>query len=147
MSARVSTITALAIPSLVGLTYLLLAGAPRSYLLVNATALLLSIALMAFGKPRVKRQHRLPILVVAVGLLFVPLFTGVAVNGIARWLPIGPVLLVRHGCAHALPHRQANRITPTIQIDGVRPMLVCRLGCSPFRGPWEPGGHAGTVRA
>ena len=93
MSARVSTIPALAIPSLVGLTYLLLAGAPRSYLLVNATALLLSIALMAFGKPRVKRQHRLPILVVAVALLFVPLFTGVAVNGIARWLPIGPVLL------------------------------------------------------
>ena len=93
MYARVSTIPALAIPSLVGLTYLLLAGAPRSYLLVNATALLLSIALMAFGKPRVKRQHRLPILVVAVGLLFVPLFTGVAVNGIARWLPIGPVLL------------------------------------------------------
>ena len=47
MSARVSTIPALAIPSLVGLTYLLLAGAPRSYLLVNATVLLLSIALMA----------------------------------------------------------------------------------------------------
>ena len=48
MSARVSTIPALAIPSLAGLTYLLLAGAPRSYLLVNATALLLSIALMVF---------------------------------------------------------------------------------------------------
>ena len=45
------------------------------------------------AQPRVKRQHRLPILVVAVALLFVPLFTGVAVNGIARWLPIGLVLL------------------------------------------------------
>ncbi len=93
MTRRVSTIAALAMPSLVGLTYLALAGAPKNYLLVNGVALLLSLALIATDWPRVKRAHHLPILLVAVALLLVPFVSGVAINGVARWLPVGPLVL------------------------------------------------------
>jgi cell division protein FtsW (lipid II flippase) len=82
-----------ALAVMAGLTYLSLAGAPSAYLLVNLLALALGAAVWAaLGRTA---SSRLPgagaaVLVLATGLLATALF-GVAVNGAARWIQLGPI--------------------------------------------------------
>jgi hypothetical protein len=92
-SAFPPEILALAIPVMAGAAYLAVAGAPRPYLIVNGIALCLAAALAVLlrGPADLRLQRGLALLLIL--LLFVPLLTGPHLNGIARWLPLGPVTL------------------------------------------------------
>lgn len=84
---------ALALPVAALLAFLAIAGAPGQYLLTDAVALGIALAWIALGRmPQSERAARL-ILAALTILLFVPLLTGPQINGIARWLPLGPIQL------------------------------------------------------
>ena len=86
-------IAALAVPVAVGIAWLLLAGAPALNPLVNATALIAAAALaFLLRAPQDAGKATILAVVLAAGL-FLPLVTGPETNGIARWLPIGPMRL------------------------------------------------------
>lgn len=93
MRDRVIAVLALAIPVLAGLGYLFAFGAPVSFLAVNAGALAIGAAWIAFA-PRVSSLTlRRALMAIALVALFLPLLTGLSINGVARWLPLGPVTL------------------------------------------------------
>lgn len=84
---------ALAVPVLFGLAYLYAFDAPPSYLAVNGGALAAAIGWIAFA-PRVHAPAvRRAVMAACLALLFLPLLTGPAIGGVARWLPLGPVAL------------------------------------------------------
>lgn len=93
MRDRVIAVLALAIPVLAGLGYLFAFDAPRGFLLVNAGALAIGAAWIfmapAVGSPAIRRA----VIGACLVLLFLPLLTGPSLNGIARWLPLGPITL------------------------------------------------------
>ena len=84
---------ALALPVLAGLAYLYAAGAPQHYLLVNAGALIAAAALAVTVRAPSSRRMRQLLIAAMVAALFVPLVTGPYLNGVARWIPLGPVQL------------------------------------------------------
>lgn len=97
-------------------------GAPTSYLAVNAGALVLATAWILFGEaPRTAKPRRV-LMVVLLALLFVPLITGPHLNGIARWLPLGPFTL--HAGALAFP---ALAVLAAREKDYVAPALLVAL--------------------
>ena len=101
MRARLPGIVALAVPVLAGLTYLVTMGAPRTYALINGGALILAAVLVA-TLPRVAGTKAKRIFAAAlIVLLFIPLASGPYLNGIARWLPVGPFAV--HSGALFLP--------------------------------------------
>lgn len=79
----------------VGLSYMLAAGAPRSYLLVNLAALVLGaslwLALGRTGRPRLAGSGPAT-LALSLALLLTALF-GIAVDGASRWVSVGPLTL------------------------------------------------------
>ena len=92
---------ALALPVLGGLGALWLMGAPASFLLVNAGALALGLAVIAFlPQLDATKTERFAVVTLLV-LLALPMLTGPYVNGIARWLPLGPFIL--HAGMLAIP--------------------------------------------
>lgn len=97
-------------------------GAPTSYLAVNAGALVLATAWILFGEdPRTAKPRRV-LMLVLLALLFVPLITGPHLNGIARWLPLGPFTL--HAGALAFP---ALAVLAAREKDYVAPALLVAL--------------------
>lgn len=91
--SRVVALLALAVPVLAGLGYLVAFGAPLAFIAVNAGALAASaIWIAAAPGLRSGRTGRI-LIAVCLALLFLPLLTGPSLNGIARWLPLGPVSL------------------------------------------------------
>ena len=101
MKARLPGLLALAIPVLAGIAYLSLMGAPASYAVLNAAALGIAALLLLFAPSLPDIRTRRVLSVVLIALLFLPLVTGPYVNGIARWLPLGPFTL--HSGALFLP--------------------------------------------
>ena len=83
----------LALPVLAGLGYMAAFGAPRSYLAVNALALGLGFVWAGFGRAPAAATSRRLLALVLVALLALPLLTGPALDGVARWIPAGPVTL------------------------------------------------------
>lgn len=101
LNERLPTLLALALPVLAGLAWMAYAGAPVHYLAINTGALIAGLVLVALlAAPSGRRLQRIMI-VTLLALLFVPLATGPELNGIARWLPLGPFLL--HAGMLALP--------------------------------------------
>ena len=90
---RLPALLALAIPTLAGLAYMALGGAPRSYLIVNGGALMLAVPIVLVGLPEMDRRARRVAITVLLALFALPLLTGPSVNDIARWLPLGPFIL------------------------------------------------------
>ena len=101
MQKRVPALLALAIPVLAGLAYLAAFGAPASYHSINAGALLIGLAWIAFGRAPSSRSGNRTVMALLVALLFAPLLTGPETVGVARWLPVGPFVL--HSGALAFP--------------------------------------------
>lgn len=101
MRGRLIAFAALAVPVLAGLAYLYAYGAPIRYLAVNAGALALAAGWI-FAVPRhLSIRTRRILIAFLLLLLFLPLATGPLVNGVARWLPLGPFTL--HAGMLALP--------------------------------------------
>lgn len=76
---------------LTGLAFLYFGGAPSQYVAVNAGAVLVGIAAW-FGFSRVPINSPWFTLAAAIFLLLTALF-GMEVDGVRRWLPIGPLSL------------------------------------------------------
>lgn len=93
MRDRVMAVLALAIPVLAGLAYLWGYGAPSSFLAINAGALVAGCLWIAFGPGSPSPLSRRILIGIALAALFVPLLTGPAISGVARWLPFGPFML------------------------------------------------------
>lgn len=90
---RAAAVIPLAIPVLAGLAYLHSAGAPQSYVLVNGGALAAGAGMAAFA-PELRRVMLRRMLTIALlALLFVPLLSGPSLQGVARWLPLGPLIV------------------------------------------------------
>ena len=98
---HLAALLALAVPVLAGLAYLAWFGAPGAYLAVNAGALVLGLGWIAFGRLPAAAAPRRALAVALVILLALPLLTGPALNGVARWIPLGPLAL--HSGMLALP--------------------------------------------
>lgn len=90
---RLPAVIALALPSLAGLVYLVTHGAPESFPLFNAGALLAAAALILLCPPVAHLALRRVLVVMLLALLFAPLLTGPWVSGVMRWLPLGPFVL------------------------------------------------------
>jgi len=91
----------LAIPVLAGIVYMAASGAPRAYLASNAVALVLALAWVAGGRgPCTARQRRL-LASALLAILALPNLLGPEISGVARWVPLGPVML--HAGMLALP--------------------------------------------
>ena len=82
-------VLALAVPCIAGLLYLALFGAPASYALINAVALVAALLWIFVGRlPQARLWRRYAALGLIV-LLALPLLTGPSINGVARWLSLG----------------------------------------------------------
>ena len=90
---RTPALIAIAIPVLAGLAYMAQGGAPASYLIVNGGALVLATLILQIGLPQLDNRARLIAGGVLLALFALPLLTGPSINGIARWLPLGPFIL------------------------------------------------------
>lgn len=79
----------------IGMAYMFAAGAPSHYLLMNLAALLLGasawLALGRFVGPRLAGAG--PALFALAALLWFTAMAGVAVEGVSRWVSIGPLIL------------------------------------------------------
>jgi hypothetical protein len=90
---RLPSLLALALPVLAGMACMAALGAPRLYLPINGAALAVGLLLASFvHAPASDKKGRIAAFIL-VALLFLPLFTGPEQNGVARWLPLGPVML------------------------------------------------------
>lgn len=98
---RLPALLALALPVLAGLAAMAAMGASANYMVINAAALALATPWILFGQAPAGTRSRRILMLVLLGLLFVPLLTGPHLNGIARWLPVGPFTL--HAAALAFP--------------------------------------------
>lgn len=93
MRDRIIAALALVIPVLAGLGYLFAFAAPPGYLAVNGGALAVAIVWIAFAPGIISPTIRRAVMAACLALLFLPLLTGPAIGGVARWLPLGPVTL------------------------------------------------------
>lgn len=122
MRGRGISVLSLALPVFAGIAYLALAGAPSPYWVTNGLALLLSAALVLFLPGIEGTKARRTASVALIALLFVPLLTGPAINGITRWLPLGGFVL--HSGALALP---ALAVFAARDEDYAPPILLAAL--------------------
>jgi len=100
-AGRRPALVALALPVLAGLAYMAAFGAPRSYLAVNALALVAGGAWILFARIPAAATPRRVAALVLLALLALPLLTGPELDGVARWIPLGPVTF--HAGMLALP--------------------------------------------
>ncbi|MCB2066224.1 MAG: hypothetical protein KDE15_06235 [Erythrobacter sp.] len=103
---RLPALLALALPVLAGAGWLLAAGAPQHFALVNVAALALAAAWIEFGREPETARGRYLLAGALIALMLAPLAVGPAMlstTGVAvvRWIAIGPVTL--HAGMIALP--------------------------------------------
>ena len=122
MRGRGIAILALALPVVAGLVYLALAGAPRSYALINGLAALLAVGAIALLPGIAGERVRRALALVLIAALFVPLVTGPYLNGVARWLPLGGFVL--HSGALIFP---ALAVLAARDEDYAPPILLAAL--------------------
>ncbi|WFL76685.1 hypothetical protein P7228_11840 [Altererythrobacter arenosus] len=122
MSPRITAVAALAVPVLAGIAYLWFYGAPASYPVINAVALAIGMAAILLPPLAIGSRARRTIIVVLLLLLFVPLATGPHLNGIARWLPLGPFQL--HAGTLVLP---SLAVLAARETDYAPPILLAAL--------------------
>lgn len=90
---RLPALLSLAIPTVAGIGFLATSGAPSHYAPINLMALVIAAGWIVFATAPTTRRGRRVLLAIVLLLLFAPLATGPEVNGVARWLPLGPVIL------------------------------------------------------
>ena len=93
MNDRYRLMLPLAVPALAGVAYLAAAGAPEHYLAVNAGALLLALGWIAIGRVPYSEIAKRALPAVLLALFALPLLAGPDIEGVRRWLPLGPLSL------------------------------------------------------
>lgn len=104
----------LAIPVLAGLGWLILAGAPRAYVMVNAGALLVALA-AALWLP-LPRSHKgeVSLAIALVAVFGLTLNAGYEAIDVRRWLVLGPVRLHAGYLVLPLLTMLAGRLPPRV---------------------------------
>ena len=125
---RLPALLALGVPVLAGLACVAAMGAPLSYLAINAAALGLVLPWIVFGRMPASAGARRALIMGLLALLFVPLLAGPHLNGIARWLPLGPFML--HAGALAFP---ALAVLAAREQDYAAPILLAALLAASFQ--------------
>lgn len=125
---RLPALLALAVPVLAGLACMAAMGAPVRYLVINAAALGVALPWLLFGRMPGGGNAPRALILGLLALLFLPLVTGPHLNGIARWLPLGPFTL--HAGALALP---ALAVLAAREQDYAPPILLAALLASSFQ--------------
>ena len=123
MNDRYRLMLPLAVPALAGLAYLAAAGAPAHYLAVNGGALLLALGWIAIGRVPDSEIAKRALPAVLLALFALPLLAGPDIDGVRRWLPLGPMSL----------HAGMLLI----------PLLGCLCARDPRNGPWVLGAAMG----
>ena len=91
---RLPALLALALPVLAGIAYMASFDAPEAYLAVTGASLVIALALVvAVPQGLTAAPTQRIAAAVCVALLLLPLATGPHMNGIARWLPLGPAII------------------------------------------------------
>jgi hypothetical protein len=107
-----------------GIVYMMMGGAPLHYPAINAIALVMALALMHF-MPRSKNQSANTALAAGTVLvLFLPLVIGPELNGVRRWVGIGPFQL--HSGMMVLPMLATllPRLKPALRISMIAAACV-----------------------
>lgn len=89
---RLPALLTLALPVLAGLAFMAAFGAPGAYLALNGGALLLGLGWLALAPQALLARPRI-LAAILLALFAAPLLTGPELNGVTRWLPLGPVTL------------------------------------------------------
>lgn len=78
-----------------GIVYMTLAGAPARYLIVNATALILGLSIVAISARLFPNgvKWRATAVLLSGGVLLATALLGISIEGASRWVAIGPVFL------------------------------------------------------
>lgn len=84
-----------------GVLFFLIGGAPGTYTALNGLALLLGLAIVAFAPGRMSGRIAACIVAFGVAGIAATLVTGFDIEGVRRWLPVGPVRL--HAAMLLLP--------------------------------------------
>ena len=88
-----ASFAALVVPVAAGIAWMALGGAPVAWIALNAAALLAALA-VAWGLPLPRSRRGVLVLAVALVLaLWATALAGVPVDGVRRWIGIGPVRL------------------------------------------------------
>ena len=87
----VAALFAIAAPVVAGIAWMGWAGSPESYRIVNAGALGLAIVWLVFAPRPAAIWHWRYVGLAAVALLCLPFITGLSINGISRWIVLGPL--------------------------------------------------------
>jgi len=119
---RLPALLALALPVLAGLGWMAFAGAPPLYLAINAGALAIGSAWVTFGRLPAGAAPRRALAIGLVALFALPLLSGSEVNGITRWIPLGPLPL--HSGMLTLP---LLLVLAARQRDDAPPLLLAAL--------------------
>lgn len=93
LEQRLPPLLALLLPVGAGLAYLIRFGAPPQYIAINAAATGVAAIWIILGHAPSGIRARRVLIAALLALCFVPLLTGPAINGIARWMPLGAVTL------------------------------------------------------
>lgn len=125
---RLPALLALGLPVLAGLACLAALGAPLRYLAINGAALGLTLPWLMFARMPASVRTRRALILCLLALLFVPLLSGPHLNGIARWLPLGPFML--HAGALAFP---ALAVLAAREKDYAAPILLTALLAASFQ--------------
>ena len=95
-------VAALVVATASGMLFFLLGGAPSTYVALNGLALLLGLVLVvAFPAGRMNERAAIGAVVLGVTGIAATLVSGFDLEGIRRWLPLGPVRL--HAAVLFLP--------------------------------------------
>lgn len=90
---RAAAMVVLAIPTLAGLAFMSLSGAPDRYLLINGITLVAALAWLAAARISPSLNGARIVGAAMLALLTVPLLTGPEINEVSRWIPLGPFQL------------------------------------------------------
>ena len=90
---RPALIAGLTGPVLIGLGWMAWAGAPRSYLAINAAALVLALASALWLRLPKGVPARLAMAGAALAAMALPLLIGPELDGVRRWIAFGPLRL------------------------------------------------------
>ena len=99
MQDRVPAFMALGLPILAGLAWMSKAGAQPYILITNATCLVAVLVWIASGRGIVDESRGMFFRVAALALLTLPLLASFDIEGVRRWITLGPVRLHSGGLA------------------------------------------------
>lgn len=90
---RLAAAAIVAVAVIVGAAGITLAGAPRSFAIMNGGALCIAVLLAMVGRPHSIRAFPTFVAALAIVLLISTFLIGPEIDGVRRWITLGPVTL------------------------------------------------------